>query len=38
VANLKTGRGQFLRCERPDAVAPRENVVGIEAAIAAMRP
>ncbi|MGE3335434.1 MAG: dihydropyrimidinase [Rhodospirillaceae bacterium] len=36
--DLKKGRGQFLRCERPDAARPRANVPGIEAAIAAMKP
>ena len=36
--NLKKGRGEFLRCERPAAARPRENVPGIEASIAAMKP
>lgn len=37
VPSLATGRGQFLRCDRPDAAAPRDNVPGIEAGITAMR-
>jgi dihydropyrimidinase len=37
VPNLAIGRGQFLRCDRPDAAAPRDDVPGIEAGIAAMR-
>jgi dihydropyrimidinase len=38
VSGLSTGRGQFLRCERPDAASPRDGVSGIEARVAAMRP
>ncbi|MGE4064790.1 MAG: dihydropyrimidinase [Rhodospirillaceae bacterium] len=38
VEGLEKGRGQFLRCERPDAARPRAHVPGIEAAIAAMKP
>lgn len=35
---LSTKRGQFLRCERPDAAKPRAGVAGIEAQVAAMKP
>ncbi len=38
VETLPVGRGQFLRCERPDAAAPRDGVQGIEERIAAMPP
>ncbi|MHB1205556.1 MAG: dihydropyrimidinase [Rhodospirillaceae bacterium] len=38
VKNLSVGRGQFLRCERPDAARPRAGVPGIEASVAAMTP
>ena len=35
---LSTKRGQFLRCDRPDAARPRPGVPGIEAQVAAMTP
>jgi dihydropyrimidinase len=35
-ADLAAGRGEFLRCERPDAAAPRDFVPGIEARVAGM--
>jgi dihydropyrimidinase len=38
VKGLTVGRGQFLRCERPDAARPRAGTPGIEASIAAMTP
>ncbi len=34
--DLPVGRGEFLRCQRPDAAAPRDGVPGIEARVAAM--
>jgi dihydropyrimidinase len=38
IANLKKGRGQFLKCDRPDLVSSRVGVAGIEATIEAMKP
>jgi dihydropyrimidinase len=35
-ADLVAGRGEFLRCERPDAAMPRDGVRGIEARIVAL--
>jgi dihydropyrimidinase len=35
---LTKGRGQFLRCERPEAARPRNSIAGIEASVAAMQP
>ena len=37
-AGAKQGRGEFLRCERPEGALPRKGVQGIEARIEAMAP